>query len=76
MCRGSITVLTYNLSVMEVQLPAEVEGCGRAGLPVVQVTILVFKLGPVAVKDGIVSTFLLEEHQKLIAVLLLFWIHL
>ena len=67
--------MTYNLSVMAVQLPAEVEVCG-AGLPVVQVTILVFKLGPVAVKDGIVSTFLLDEHQELIAVLLLFWIHL
>lgn len=59
---------------MEVQLPAEVEGCGRAGLPVVQVAILVLKLGPVAVKDGVVSTFLLEEHQELVTILLFFWI--
>ena len=64
------------MCVMKVQLPAEVVVCGCASLPVMQVTILVLKLGHVAVKDGVVPTFLFDEHQEFVAVLVLFWIFL
>ena len=41
-------------------------------LPLVQVSILVLKLGLVAVEDGVVSPLLFEQEQKFVVVLLLF----
>ena len=48
------------LCVMQVQLSAEVVLCGSATLPVVQVSILVLKVGVVVLKGWVLPSLLLH----------------
>ena len=52
------------LSVVDVQLPAQVVLNGSPSLPVVKVTILVLKLGLVALKHRVVASLLGVDRDR------------